>query len=252
MGDYKTVVKEVDPETFFFQDNEFNAEFHAPGNEKLDYTILIEGCSAYERLKDKYVDFPKVERFLSAIPIKLTRTRNEPSVYNLLCDFAVFVGELINEGFPIYKPLRQHAILEANVAEKIAGLPDPLTLIQTLLEGTDFGQRMREGLQDLLYEETDDREKIIFTLFMNLDLLGFSKEKITDRHGFMNLIADATHCFYASNCDIFVTDDERARKKSAAVFKYLQISTKILSMVEFADWVKKYESTDFRHPPMHQ
>ena len=126
---------------------------------------------------------------------------------------------------------------------------DPLTLIQTLFDGTDFGQRMRECIQDLLYEETEDREKLIFTLFMNLVFLGFSKDKITDRHGFINLVADATHCFYASNCDIFVTEDDKTRKKSAAVFKYLQLSTKILSMVEFAGWVNNVNSpTSAIHP----
>jgi hypothetical protein len=42
---------------------------------------------------------------------------------------------------------------------------------------------------------------------------------------------------YASFCDLFITDDERTAKKTEAVYKYLKIQTKVLTMRQLSDWV---------------
>ena len=83
-----------------------------------------------------------------------------------------------------------------------------------------------------------DREGIIFALFMNLDVLGFKKDKISGSHGYMSIATDATHCFYASQCDIFVTNDDRTAKKAAAVYKFLHLRTAVKTMPAFLEWIK--------------
>ena len=193
---------------------------------------------AYDKMKTKRLDFERVKKALAAIPIKLKRTKKDPTVYNLMCDFAIFLSEMIENDFVLYKPFREQAIRETGLADKLALHDDPLSFLQTHLTATVLGQRIREGMNELMADDPNDREGIIFGLFMNLDFLGFKKDKIKDGHGYMSVAADATHCFYASYCDLFVTDDERTAKKAEAVYKYLKISTKVLTMSQLADWVK--------------
>ena len=248
-GSHEMRVEEVDPEAFFMEDNEYNAEFHAPGKKRLNYLSLIRRTPAYDRLKTKRLDFERVKRVLSAIPIKLKWTRKDPTAYNLMCDFAVFLGEMIENDFIIYKPFREQAIRETGLADKLALQEDPLSFLQTHLTATVMGQRIREGMNELLADDPNDREGIIFGLFMNLDFLGFKRDKITDGHGYMSLAADATHCFYASYCDLFVTDDERTAKKTEAVYKHLKIPTKVLTMRQLVDWVKAHQSAEIQKGP---
>lgn len=236
----QVTVEEIDPEAFFLQDTENNIELHAPGRRKLNYLPLIHGNPAYERLKDKFIDFPKVERALAAVPIKLKRTKKSPTVYNLMCDFAVFIGEIINNDFPLYKPFREQAILQTGIAGKIAELDDPLSMIHTLLTATSLGQRILEGMNELMADDDpNNQEGAIFCLFMNLDFLGFKKDRITGNHGYMNIAADATHCFYASYCDLFVTNDKNTAKKAAAVYKYLGFNTKVTDMIGLVEWIEQ-------------
>jgi hypothetical protein len=237
-GSYDVLIKEADPEVFFLIDSEYNAEFHAPGKKKLDYLSLIRMTPAYERLKQKRVDIERVKRALAAVPIKLKRTRRDPTVYNLMCDFAVFIGEMIESDFPIYETFRRQAMKETGLAGMIAGKDDPLSIIQTHLNATLFGQRMKQGMYELMAEDPFDREGIIFGLFMNLDFLGFKKDKISDGHGYMSIATDATHCFYASHCAMLITNDDRTAKKAAAVYKYLNVKTDVKTMPEFLDWIK--------------
>jgi len=238
----EVLVQVVDPEEFFFRDNQINAEFHDPDDKRVNYLAWVVDNPAYEKMKDKRFNLAKFRENYPAFAMLFPESEKEPTVYNLMCDFAVLMGEVIDSDFPLYKPMREQAIRETGMAGKLTGSIDPLSILWPMLAETATGRRIIEATHIMMNDGNKDREGIIFALFMHLDFTGFMKDKITANHGYMNLTADATHCFYSSYCDLFVTNDERTAGKSAAVYQYLGFGTQVLSMTELGTWVQNQKS----------
>lgn len=75
----------------------------------------------------------------------------------------------------------------------------------------------------------------VSTTFNFLDVIGFWKDKKTKKSNLARTY-DAAHTFFASACDIFVSNDERARNKAKVVYSLYNLSTKILSYDEFINY----------------
>jgi len=75
------------------------------------------------------------------------------------------------------------------------------------------------------------REKIC-TLFNFLDIVGFWKDKQTEKSNLAR-IYDASHTYFASCCNYFVSNDRNARNKANVAYSLYNITTKAISMDEF-------------------
>lgn len=73
---------------------------------------------------------------------------------------------------------------------------------------------------------------LYYTLFNLLDFCGYHTDKQTENSDVARL-HDSFHAFSAQICDILVSEDKRMRYKTKAVYSYLGIKTKVLSMSEF-------------------
>jgi hypothetical protein len=99
-----------------------------------------------------------------------------------------------------------------------------------------FKKSFFEYVRDSLNKKPD--EKIpVYDFYMQayhcLDLLGISKDKITRKNNYNNLMNDAMHSYFAQYCDYYVTEDKRALSKSEALYNQFEIQTKTLSVDEF-------------------
>ncbi|WP_295124988.1 hypothetical protein [uncultured Chitinophaga sp.] len=65
-------------------------------------------------------------------------------------------------------------------------------------------------------------------VFELLDMFGYWKDKETPTSNYARLW-DAEHCFFASYCDFFISDDRRTRNKAAVVYNVYNKDTKIIS-----------------------
>lgn len=72
----------------------------------------------------------------------------------------------------------------------------------------------------------------ISTLFNILDFIGFWKDNQNNRSN-VSRMYDSSHTYFASYCDIFITNDNRARKKAEVAYLFNKIQTKILLLEEF-------------------
>ena len=63
----------------------------------------------------------------------------------------------------------------------------------------------------------------------------FKNEKINNKNKFTNIVYDANIVYFASGCDIFITEDERCYKKSKFLFKAFNIKTKVYKISEFVN-----------------
>lgn len=65
-------------------------------------------------------------------------------------------------------------------------------------------------------------------IFELLDLFGYYKDKETSNSNFARLW-DSNHAFFASQCDYFITDDYKNRKKTSVAYLLYNIKTKVLN-----------------------
>jgi hypothetical protein len=72
----------------------------------------------------------------------------------------------------------------------------------------------------------------ISALFNLLDFIGFWKDEKKERSNLARMY-DSSHTYFASYCDLFVSNDKRARNKAKVAYLFNEIETKVLSLDEF-------------------
>jgi len=65
-------------------------------------------------------------------------------------------------------------------------------------------------------------------IFELLDMLGYWKDKATDKSNYARLW-DSSHTFYSSFCDYFISSDKRTINKAKLIFNLYKIKTEVLS-----------------------
>lgn len=97
--------------------------------------------------------------------------------------------------------------------------------------------RMSEKLQIGLLQYLRDSEalsgKPLFCTLLNiLDTANYWRDSKTS-HSNVARLNDASHAYYAQVCDVLVTNDKRMIAKVKAIYLFLGINTKVLSVKEF-------------------
>ncbi len=77
----------------------------------------------------------------------------------------------------------------------------------------------------------------IATIFNFLDIIGYWKDRKNLKSDLARMY-DASHAFFSSGCDYFISNDKRARNKIKVAFEMYNIRTKVLSYEELT---KKYK-----------
>ncbi|WP_127132493.1 hypothetical protein [Pseudoflavitalea rhizosphaerae] len=68
-----------------------------------------------------------------------------------------------------------------------------------------------------------------------LDLLGISKDEISRKNNYNNLLNDGIHSYFAQYCDYYVSEDKKSLAKSRALYEQFEIQTKILTVDDFIE-----------------
>jgi len=92
---------------------------------------------------------------------------------------------------------------------------------QSFIEFIEYGiQFYRDGKNFGLHNR-------IAAVFELLDMFGYWKDKETNTSNYARFW-DADHTFFASYCDLFISDDKRTRNKAGVVYDIYNRTTKIL------------------------
>ncbi|PTQ92009.1 hypothetical protein C8P68_1155 [Mucilaginibacter yixingensis] len=89
-----------------------------------------------------------------------------------------------------------------------------------------------------------DDYSLFLAMYYSLEFLGLVKGKVRKQQ-LMNLINDARHAFFGAFCDIIVSSDEDFLKKTAFIYKAMQVWATPMTTDEFAAWLAK------QAPPEH-
>lgn len=90
--------------------------------------------------------------------------------------------------------------------------------------------QMNETFIDIVSKPIAEGSKsnleLFTSLYVTLNLSGYQSD---NNRNLQNIYTDAEHAYYASACDIFVSNDSRLRAKSSAIYHNYNISTKIIT-----------------------
>ena len=86
-----------------------------------------------------------------------------------------------------------------------------------------------ELIENPIAERSKSNLELFTSLYLTLNLSGFFSDK---HRNLQNIYTDSEHAYYASSCDIFVSNDSRLREKTDAIYSQYNIQTKIISSDE--------------------
>lgn len=122
--------------------------------------------------------------------------------------------------------------------------------------GKDFDDNLKNSIvqktfSDLINSIIPDSQKddvyYKFTLaYLFLDMLNISPDTTAKgkfkESSFGNFNTDANHAYFASHCDVFVSDDHGLRKKANIVFDLFNVPCQVLSVEEFTNFCEYFNT----------
>lgn len=139
------------------------------------------------------------------------------------------IYNLLRESVRTYFPEKvQKKITGANPKEVFDIINESLKSSKSELSLKKTTFILADKLRIIMNEETKFK-----TLCMALDLYGFRPED--KKKSFTNIDTDASHIFYASECDYLISDDRKMRGKAEAMFSKYKVLTKVYTPQQFED-----------------
>jgi hypothetical protein len=90
------------------------------------------------------------------------------------------------------------------------------------------------SLQSMVFMSGITVREQIASIYNFIDFMGFWTDKPNKKSNLAR-IYDASHTYFSSGCDFFISNDKRARNKAIVAFNMFKIRTKVLSYMEFVE-----------------
>ncbi len=156
-------------------------------------------------------------------------TIQENSLYSLFADLYNFQIKLKSD-YSFYK------IFKAQLSKNISSLKGNKDVVNYIRNSDQIPKHLKNDFFSIAetykpkFEIKDnDNEsyyKVIET-FYTFDLQGYKSDS-----NFNNMFDDGLHTFYASHCDVFITNDDRCKYKAEKTFEKLKIKTLVIKSNE--------------------
>lgn len=205
---------------YYFSDAHMNELLEAKGNERVSQEgrlrLISKICGRNNILTGGY-DKPEI---FEKEPIEMYR----------LCDNPLrkYIAQQVNTDDGLFLELRQRLGFDSIVfnnesPDRVLGMID---------------ERVRQEFEDmdlLTYlgaTEAYEGKPLYHTLFNLIDSANYWGDKKTS-HSNVARLYDAAHAYFAQVCDVLVTNDKRMIAKTKAVYSFLGVRTKVMSVDEF-------------------
>ncbi|MGG9962331.1 hypothetical protein [Ferruginibacter sp. SUN106] len=184
------------------------------------------------------IDFTQLDNYNSTLSLLFRKSRSDNSMYAVMEDFISLFNDLKTNP-TVYNELRA---LFRNAIPIDGGIHNSDNVIE-MLDKTMSKTMLNKSFTEF-YDENNKSKALnnndyskLTGIFMQLDFVGYSSDKLTDKNQYDNLFNDALHCFYAAHCDYFITSDKKMYKKTKAVFQSENIVTEVMKPREFIDFI---------------
>lgn len=157
----------------------------------------------------------------------------QPMNITELLEYFMNMVKTLNEDKSIYKNLRNLTDKHFNNGKFTVDY-DEIDFNEDLKDSA-----LQKSFIDFVTDNLDPEGKKEFSnydfftnAYLNLDILGISKEP-SKSVKFNNMLNDSIHAYYGAFCDCVVSDDSGFLRKTRALYKLLEIDTKVLHAEEF-------------------
>jgi len=235
---------------------------HKLGKTKLleneEYKKYFDIIKAQEEKNIKFVtsienlnyEFKKIDIEKNPLFSDLVEENNEKIEYSKILEYLNTIPKDFITGTVEYKKIRKKIkIVKKYIESNWDNLPNDAKIEYSRYSKAFFDSLECEDEEELskIWKEVvknyifsknqniTDMELIIVAYVM-LDFHPlFKNEKIYRKNKFTNIVYDANIVYFASGCDIFITEDEKCYKKSKFIFKAFNIKTKVYKISEFVN-----------------
>lgn len=191
--------------------------------------------SFFKNLESKGLD-PK--NFMSLLEKKEIEPLEMPFINRTICNYADIFSVLFEYGPQIFNSKELPKLIQKSIQG--ATDKDVYKDIQGAKSGNIFrkldeitipqiGESFSGMIETVLAERSQSNLDLFTTLYIALNMSGFFADK---KRNLQNIYTDSEHAYYASSCDIFVSDDKRLREKTSAIYSEKGIRTFVVSTSE--------------------
>lgn len=132
--------------------------------------------------------------------------------------------------------------------DKMYNDPSPFQRLDKHIADSAFEENTFEEFHAKITEATNQSPKDwfdeVYNKYVTIDMAGYKEDKIKvddrKKDTFKNTIEDSFHTAFASQCDIYVTNDNRNNAKTKAVYSELNINTKVFTSSEVVNFLTEY------------
>lgn len=103
-----------------------------------------------------------------------------------------------------------------------------------------IGKSFLKIISDNLPDKRDD--SLFVAIYLALDAVGFRTDK---KRTLINKYSDAQHAYYASKCDVLVTNDRKLKEKAQAIYNKFGIKTLIMSGSDLIDYMEDIANKEY-------
>lgn len=132
--------------------------------------------------------------------------------------------------------------------DKMYNSPSPFQALDKHIANSALEENTFEEFHAKVIEATKQSPKDwfdeIYNKYVTIDMSGYKEDKIKvddrQKDTFKNTIEDSFHAAFASQCDIYVTNDNRNNSKTKVVYSELNINTKVFTSSEVVTFLTEY------------
>lgn len=181
------------------------------------------------------ISFEVLEKVAPIYGQLFENSKNENSIMAVIEDIIQIIS-LINSDYTIYRELRKIVRNGLNIDSNLSNQPNPIDILDSFLPQTAINKSFSEIIFENNSKNNTSKNKnfsLIIDSYLQLDMWGYQADKLTKKNQYQNLFNDASHCFYAAHCDIYINNENRGSKKTIEVYRKLDIQTVVLTAEEF-------------------
>ena len=139
----------------------------------------------------------------------------------------------------VFKYLKE-TTTEPQFEEIMKSNPDNIFQVLDGITKQQVNKSFVEIIEDFQTQKND--KAFLISVYMALNAAGFFPDK---KKSLLNIYTDAEHCYYASKCDVLVSDDENLREKAKALFKLFGIRTLVMEIDDFIKFIKEETEQEY-------
>jgi hypothetical protein len=220
-----------------------------PAIDLFEDRIITESLPGFMDLLDEWQpDGQNTQELTVPVAELLSRTKNDP------IGGSISVLQKIRST-DIYKDLRKFVQSGIGInRDQLYAHPDPIKQLDTILEKSAMPENSlvsyEARLRSIFKNVPEDWFNNIHMRYLFLDMAGYQEDEIRRTHNktFQNIIEDAFHVAFASQCDFYISNDRRNLAKAEKIYDSLAVNTRVMSSKQFYAFLESYLDEEFTRP----